>query len=357
MKFLTFTDIHVHPHKKSVDRLNDCLKALNWVFETAISNKIQSIVFLGDLFHERQKIDVYTYQKTFEIFEKYVSKDLQFYALIGNHDLWHYEKWDISSVNPFRRLPGFNVIDKPEVRLIAGELPIGFLPYTHNPLEDEQTVRKQFKYSSRKILCGHLAIDGATLNYSGTKAEVSVEHDGDMTVVDANSFKWWDRVFLGHYHVAQELNKKIEYVGSPLELSFGEAFQKKHIMIYDSETDKRVYIENDFSPKHLIISEDEIGKYDLAGQFVRLEVTDISASSLLELRKNLVETQNVSSIEIKQAPKCEQHIVKDAKVILYDSEKMLEKYVDQVEIGNLDRKQLLEVGQQICTQELPSVSP
>ena len=58
MKILVFTDLHIHPHKKSSERLEDCLNALTWAFKTAKKRKISNMVFLGDLFHDRQKIDV-----------------------------------------------------------------------------------------------------------------------------------------------------------------------------------------------------------------------------------------------------------------------------------------------------------
>ena len=48
----------------------------------------------------------------------------------------------------------------------------------------------------------------------GPRAEVSVEHDGDMKVVDANIFEAWNEVFLGHYHAQQRLSDNVEYIGS-----------------------------------------------------------------------------------------------------------------------------------------------
>ena len=97
MKFLIFSDVHLHPHKRSTERLNDCLNALNWAFQSAADLNIEYVLFAGDLFHDRQKIDVLTYQKTFEIFDKWVRKFKGIYLLLGNHDMWHTTKWDIRS--------------------------------------------------------------------------------------------------------------------------------------------------------------------------------------------------------------------------------------------------------------------
>lgn len=381
MKALLFADAHIHPHKRSTERLDDCVKALEWVFQTAIDRKIETILFLGDLFHDRQKIDVLTYQRTFEVFEKYLCKmgkevehfesshyapPFEIFLLLGNHDLFHYQKWDISSVNPLRQLPGVVVVDRPCALRIGGNSDghlVGFLPYTHDPIEDLKTVEKDWKEHSnstdkkrKRVLCGHCAVDGAVWNIrAGTMSEVNIEHDGDMIRVGPEVFDEWNRTFLGHYHAEQKLNKKVEYIGSPLELSFGEAFQKKHILIYDFDTQESEYVNNNFSPKHLIVKQDELDHYKLEGNFVRVEVDDITSKDVVDLRRELVE--KVGTLEIKQAAKNEEHVVLEAKAILYKEDEMLEKYLNQVEIPEvgegdkkkpLDKNVLLEIGKQIC---------
>lgn len=358
MKILIFSDIHIHPHKRSTERLDDCIKTLDWVFKTALENKINNIVFLGDLFQDRQKIDVLTYQKTFEVFEKYLfGNDLNLILLLGNHDLWHYQKLDISSVNPLRKLPGVKIVNKPCVEQISDgteDFFFAFLPYTHNPIEDLKSIESEWKnknINQEKVLGGHISVDGAVWNVKyKTVSEVSIEHDGDMVRVGPEIFKKWDKVFLGHYHAEQKLNEKVEYVGSPLQLSFGEAFQKKQIVIFDTFDLKTEYIENTFSPKHFIIKEDEIEKYPLEGNFIRLEVEDIASRQMSEIRQNLVEEFKVSSLEIKQMPKKDDHVIKDAKAILYKEEEMLEKYVDQANLDKLDKETLLKIGREICYQ-------
>lgn len=357
MKILIFSDIHIHPHKKSIERLDDCIKVLDWVFDTATSRNISDIFFLGDLFHDRQKIDVLTYQKTFEILEKHLlNNNINLYLLLGNHDLWHNQKWDVSSVNPLRNLPGVVVVNEPTVKAISKEFLFGFLPYTHDPIEDLKKVEKQWNEICKeeninppKVLGAHIAVDGAVWNVKyNTTAEVAIEHDGDMTKVGPNIFDSWDKVFLGHYHAEQRMTDIVEYVGSPLQLSFGEAFQDKHIIIYDIEKNRCEYVNNDFSPKHYILNENELEKYKLEGNFIRLEVEDITSSAMSDMRKKLVEDKKVATMEIKQYIKKEEHVITDAKSILYKEDEMLERYVDQVNI-DLDKKKLIDIGKVILS--------
>lgn len=363
MKILIFSDLHIHPHKKSSERLGDCLRALEWVFDTAKGRSIDNIVFLGDLFHDRQKIDVLAYQKTFEIMERNLSSSpLKMTLLLGNHDLWHYERLDVSSVNPLRTLPGVTVVSEPSVVEIKSDkesFPMGFLPYTHDPIKDLKKVESEWnarcKDGENKVLGAHIAVDGAVWNSKyKTMSDVTVEHEGDMVRVGPEVFREWDRVFLGHYHASQKMNERVEYVGSPLQLSFGEAEQEKHLIIYDTCADALEYVANDFSPKHMIINERQVDQKNLKGNFVRLEVDDISGSEMSDLRQKLVEQAGVSSLEIKQTRRDESHVIEDAKSILSDEDKMIEKYVDQVAPDSLDRPTLIRIGMEICNR---SVSP
>ena len=83
------TFIHIRKAKK---RLDDCLDALTWVFETAKKNNIKNILFGGDFFHDRSKIESLVLHKTFNILKKYLDGSINFYILLGNHDLLYFEK-------------------------------------------------------------------------------------------------------------------------------------------------------------------------------------------------------------------------------------------------------------------------
>ena len=353
-KILIFSDIHICQHKKSLERLDDCLEALDWVFQTASDKNINDIVFAGDFFHDRQKIDVLTYHRTFEILEKRLASGIvNLYLLLGNHDLWYHDRWDISSTKALSALPGVQVISKPSSLEIAGKV-IDFLPYTTHPLEHLQELRHR-KGSGHKTLVAHLAVHGAQLNtLHNTRADVLIEHDGEMVFVDVMAFAHWDQTFLGHYHGEQRLNSQVEYVGSTLQLNFGEAFQHKHVIIYDPVTGDKEYIRNTFSPQHLIVSSKDADKFPLKGNFIRLEVDveDLATSGIIELRKELQKESPACLELLPIQKKVKEQDVKDAKAILYREDEMLEQWVKQQEdLGGLDSKKLLDIGKKIIQVE------
>jgi DNA repair exonuclease SbcCD nuclease subunit len=347
-KILLFSDIHVHPHKRKVERLNDCLKALDWVFQQAVSNSVDAVLFGGDLLHERQKIDSYTYTEVFKTLEKYQNKNFKTYLLLGNHDMWFANNWSVNSIHPFGAINNFETItETKELNILDSTW--HFLPYTHNPIDELAKLNSENRKD--KYLLGHLSIDGARLNSAGSIAEVAIEHDGDMVKIDKGIFKEYKHAFFGHYHGEQKIASNMEYIGSPLQLSFGEAGETKHIILLDTKTNSRKYIENNFSPKHLYIKESDLDSFkenELKDCFVVLiQENDITN----DIKKNIEEkisNLGVESIQIRQKPKeITEHSISDAKSILQDEGKLIEKYVDQVNPEGYDKLDLIKIGLEI----------
>ena len=190
---------------------------------------------------------------------------------------------------------------------------------------------------------------------SQTHNEDLIEHDGDMVKVDKNIFSNWKRVFLGHYHAYQKITNQIGYIGSPLQLSYGEAFDKKYIAVYDMATDEIELIENTFSPKHFIIKPNEINKFQFGSRaFIRIQVEDINSSDNIEIQKSIFDLcENISEVKIEPIKKKiseDKQIIEDAKNILINDEEMAEKYIDQIGNTNLERTQLLSIFNIIRTK-------
>lgn len=351
-KALVFTDLHLHAHKDRVDRLQNCLDVLEWIFEQAEKHDVENIFFLGDLFHERAKIDVLNYLRTFEVFMKYMLKPgskRQMYLLVGNHDMYHKERWDVNSVKPLTAIPNVHIVDKP-TQMILGGRRIDWMPHTDNPVKELKKLKDANDGEAGDLLLGHMAVHGALLNLCfGTKADVIVEYDNDMVPVDLNVFADWPMTMLGHYHGAQQLGGGVEYVGSPLELTFGEAFQKKHIVLLDLATMKKKYIENDFSPKHLIVSHKDVAdeNYDLNGNFVRLSSGSMSHKELIDLKKQIADTYKVLSLDTSKEKKidADQGIMENVRAVLLNIDQMLQTYVKERGVpAGLDEPKLHAAG-------------
>jgi DNA repair exonuclease SbcCD nuclease subunit len=355
IKFLLFSDIHIHPHKKSEDRLNDCLLCLIWVFETAKKHNIKNILFGGDFFHDRTKIESIVLHETFSILKKYLDGSINLYVLLGNHDLWYFEKTSISSVTAVSALPNVYIINEPKQIIIEG-ISWHFVPFTHNPIEDIALLSNFNPQDS--FFLGHLAVDGAKLNSKGSTADVEIEHDGEMTKVSPSIFSKYKHAFLGHYHNSQTISENTEYIGSPLQLSFGELEDKKNIIILEFiENDYIVnYVANDFSPQHFEGDLETIMKIDpqlLKKSFVSVIVGEEDKEEINKKIK-LLENQGVSLVKIKKniIEKNQNNELKQieiAKEILSQSDKMVKKFVE-ITTTELNKDLLVNCGMDIINK-------
>lgn len=355
-KALIWSDLHLHAHKGSVNRLHDCLRVSEWAFQQAEINDCRHIIFLGDLLHEKAKIDVLNYLRTFEVFMHFMMESKPRYdvrLLIGNHDMYHKEKWDVTSVKPLSAIPGVQIVAEPCSLEIGGRL-IDFIPHTHNPLKILDKLKQSRSSDSLSLLFGHLAVHGAELNsFFGRTADVIVEYDTDMVPVTSDVFSDWKLTILGHYHCAQTLGR-VEYVGSPLQLSFGETSQEKHIMVLDLDTLDRKYIENTFSPKHYILSPSDIVNYDLNNSFVRVVVDSISSKDWVDLKRQILRTAKVLSLDFTQRdkkPEDDRVVVENAKAMVYNQSEMFRLFADRKskETG-LDRDKIQSVLETIASE-------
>jgi hypothetical protein len=179
-----------------------------------------------------------------------------------------------------------------------------------------------------------------------------------MIPVDAAVFDDWQMTLLGHYHGSQMVSDKVEYVGSPLELTFGEAFQEKHLIVLDLDTLEKKYIVNDFSPKHLIVTPKDIQdeNYNLNGNFVRLTVDSMTTKELIDLKRTISQNHSVLSLDTKQKERRveeDQTVIQNAQAILLDIEQMLEKHMTERGVPTgLDDKKLLTIGKRCLEKKI-----
>jgi DNA repair exonuclease SbcCD nuclease subunit len=344
MKILIFSDLHVHHHSGSSEKLDNCIDCLHWIYKESEKRRIKNIVFGGDLFHDRHKINLYAYNKVYEILEQY-SEKINSYFLVGNHDMFYRSSWSVISLKPLSKI--LRIIDKPETIKIS-DLSIDFLPYTENPEEEMKKLSKK-----SKVLVSHLAVQGATLNTLWGIKKDDFEEEIDET--NKNNFEGYERVFLGHYHARQRIKgTNIEYIGSPLQLSFGEAMDPKGFIILDTETMKTEFVENTFSPKYFIIPDKEdLDQYNINGGYLKLLVSDIRKTNLIELKRNIKDKYNLKSIEIIQVEKSKKETgekeIKNIELIYSNKKSVIQKFVENTET-DLDKNKLIEIGSRIISE-------
>lgn len=176
----------------------------------------KTLIVSGDWFHNRKKISVNTLHVSDMALRECRKMGVGIVALAGNHDY----SLDGQALSLHGRLFSMVIPDSGVVTIDGYR--IGCIPWTDDPA----TVRRVMAEKGMDFVIGHLGVDGSAVGPSG------FEIRGRVTAKDLTN-KAKTPVFLGHYHKPQDIpGCNACYVGSPLQIDWGEAGEKKRFALY-----------------------------------------------------------------------------------------------------------------------------
>lgn len=343
-KVIITGDIHIHAHRGDSRRVEDGLSCLEWVYETTRIAGLDTVIVAGDFLHHRFVLSSYAYAKACGIVSGAKEDGINTIFLLGNHDMFYEDRWDVNSLVPMH--DAATIIDKPTKLAIHG-IDVDFLPYTPTP---SKYINEAPFIKPARTLISHLAIANAILN--SRYNILSVEDDSkEKEHIEAEKLHKWEKVWLGHYHYGQKVTSQVEYIGSPMQLTFGEAGQKKHIAIYDLETLESTYVPNKISPQfHIVDNQSQIDNLDMTNAYVQMRSSEVIEAKF-DLRKKL---SKLGAREIEFVP-TEQDITATTTVALNNisqffnnKDELVDHYVEGVEIPeHLNRDILKQIGKEI----------
>ena len=270
LTLLHFADAHIDmanygrhdPQTGLPLRVMDFLKSLDTIVETAISEKVDIVLFAGDAYKDRSPAP--TFQREWGKRIMRLSRaGVPTLLLVGNHDL-------SPSIGRASAIEEYNTLEVPHVRVIDRPaffapdeleglpLQIAALPWVarsaliaslgldtaeqaYEAMEDRLTNLVHHWLDTKAdpalptVLLAHASVQGAI--YGGERAVML----GNDLVLSASLVKdpRLDYVALGHIHKPQNLNKDahppVIYPGSIERVDFGEAEDKKYFIIAQLE--------------------------------------------------------------------------------------------------------------------------
>jgi len=228
MKFAFVADIHLSKYgadkidstSNLPERLHSIMSCLESVADYCLEKEINNVVIGGDVFHGKSVIYSLAQNLFLKYIKKYTDKSLNFWIVDGNHDLSGKGADVVSALYTLKEFP--------YVKWIESGNPVSFghilfVPYSHD-------VADIVKRNKSKILVSHFGLNEAELS-SGLSII------SDLSVKDLK--ERYDLVLLGHYHKPQEIiskNFKLYYVGSLIQLDWGEKGEDKRFLVVDTET-------------------------------------------------------------------------------------------------------------------------
>jgi DNA repair exonuclease SbcCD nuclease subunit len=225
MKFLFTADIHLSRYSQDKvlsesnlpERLHSINNTLRQMGQYCRDNDINTFVIGGDIMHSKSIIYSIAQDLMLQFFRDF--DDLVFWVIDGNHDLSGKGSDAISSLSALRSIPNVEwVTGKPQ-----GDPSQLFVPYSHNVVND-------VKNGKSEILISHFGLSEGILN-SG----ISIVSDIKVSDLIGK----YKVVLLGHYHKPQEIIRddiKLYYVGSPIQLDWGEKGDEKRFLVVDTKT-------------------------------------------------------------------------------------------------------------------------
>ena len=245
MKLLHFADIHIgmenygklDPETGLSTRLLDFFKTFDFIVDTAISEKVDAVVFAGDAYKTRDPNP--TQQRGFgERIKKIAKAGIPVVLVIGNHDTPNAEgKANTLDIYSALEIDNVWISRKPELLEIStnsGNLQIITLPWLH---KDEyksvgdklKSLYDKIKSNSPAIFLSHCEVEGASY---GSEKGMAIANDVTVPLPLLQD-KRLSYVALGHIHKHQVLSKNplVVYAGSPHRIDFGEEKEDKGICL------------------------------------------------------------------------------------------------------------------------------
>jgi len=208
MQFLVVGDLHYQTRNEIQTNLfhQELIKIIK-------EKQISHVVFLGDMMHRFEKIDLNPLTRISKLLEDIHIQNVEIYICIGNHDISNGDHvTNKHAFNPFKMWKNTHIIDFPQV-FTVDNFSFCCLPY----IPDGHVLKFLKDYNidipSVNLFFCHSDFLGSSINnLSKTKAD-----------------KWLETYPLmigGHLHDYEEVQKNLIYIGTPYQQTFSDSQNK-----------------------------------------------------------------------------------------------------------------------------------
>lgn len=339
MKFAFIADIHLSRYSQDKiedelslpERLHSIKNALYEVANYCKDNGISNLIVGGDILHGKSIIYAIAQEIMLQFFEDF-NDSIQFYVIDGNHDLSGKGDDVISALRPLDKIDKVRWIKYSETYHLKNE-DILFVPYSNQ-------LPEIIKESRAKILISHFGLSEGVLN-SG----LSIVSNVSMKDLEGK----YQLVLLGHYHKPQEITSngtRLFYVGSPIQLDWGEKDDDKRFLVVDTDTLNVDSIPFNNYKKHIQIEITADNKDEA------IQAAKAAKAAGNHVKVVMTETVDLSEIkgEFNVIDKTDKNITDRGITSNMSTEDKLKRYLQVKEIPEDQHDQYLQVAMEIIRQ-------
>lgn len=316
IKVLLIGDLHFGAKKDSPEFQQSIIDFIDYVIKLSKSESFTHCVQFGDFFDSRNSVNVNTVNFAIEGAKKLsdaFGKE-NFFILMGNHDLFHLHRLDVSSLAMLE--PYATIVN--DLTCIIDDSILAAPWIVDQTMWDEVVSGSdEFKY-----LFGHLELNGFLVN-----DRYAMEHG-----FSHKELKGYKKVITGHYHSPQKKDN-VQYVGTPYPITMSDANEAHGIWVFTPDDDDKLEFIEYTGSRAISISlaqylengtSDGLDEYDPETTSIRIEFPDdLQDETLLESVRQDLEDLGFREVMIKY---------RGSK-----AKEILEQDVDEIEaVDNID---------------------
>ena len=320
------SDIHLGLRNASIEWIENITSYFDNFFIPLIkkykSEENVALVIAGDFFDNRQHIDINVMNIGSQIMYK-LSKEVEVFILVGNHDIYKKKDTDITSLKMFDTFDNVNVVYNVSQILLKGGKKMTLIPWVGDHKEETNLLAK---HKNDDFIIMHTDIAG--LSFDNGREII----DGANVSVVENV-----KIYSGHIHKRQE-NDKVVYLGSPYQLRRSDIGNNKGVYSIkflengSGFTTRQEFTANDYSPK-----------------FLRIRISDILDLPIGNI-KQIVEN-NYVDIVIKKKHMNEINIAKLMEAMDLCNTKKIEIILDKFD-NELTQQETIEVTNDLTITDI-----
>jgi DNA repair exonuclease SbcCD nuclease subunit len=228
-KIAIIADVHLG----YAGRSKDVIWALSVVRDYCRDNNIDTVIVLGDLFHDRQHLSIEILCGAYDFFKATkIEYEQEWIAFPGNHDMFLKHSWDINSIRPLGEI--LTIIDDVKL-LMVDDKRYWILPFIYSESAYMRILERIEKQANKEdVLLTHVGVNNAIQNVCFLLQRWSM-----VTFVQSK----FSRVYAGHFHLQQQVSNNLWYPGSLIPFKFDEGDHPHGFFVYDQDADEHVFID------------------------------------------------------------------------------------------------------------------
>ena len=320
--------------------------------EYAAKNGIEVVLVLGDLFHDRNSLNIQVLSDAYDFFDE-LDRDYnqEWVAFPGNHDMFLKNSWKVNSVRPLNRL--ITIVE--DIKMLnIGNARFWVVPFVHYENAFMQAVRAiEAKATPDDILLTHIGVAGASLNEC-----FLLKH---WSLIDFTDTKF-KRIYSGHFHCFQQVGEKTWYPGSPIPFRFDEGLVEHGFLEYDTDTNAHKFI-NTFEqgrlllpneqrpPDYLTCMDTSWDKMDVAGNNVRIcQSRDYTANEMQEMKLAIMAKGALVVKFMKTKREEDTTLIEQSSTNINDGVNLFEKWLSHDKPEHIDKDAMITLNKQIVEE-------